>query len=175
MLTVLVPRQPSVYYHHNSRSLFFGFINRLISFFFFFQDAWHSYVFFFFRPEVQKQNYSTNPAILSFSGLLSNMVDCLPAAPHAIDNLKAKLKAVFKKKGESKPTETAAGSKADATKPAEAAAPAAAPTAATTTAATSGPTETKLDAPVLAGKASRGAPLSSLLVHSIFFLCIRMQ
>ncbi|KAG5926008.1 hypothetical protein E4U42_003744 [Claviceps africana] len=81
------------------------------------------------------------------------MVNDMLAAPHAFDNFKAKIKAVFKKKAESKPTKTAADKKADSTKPAEAAAPAAEPTAApataaaTTTAATSGATETKTDAP----------------------------
>lgn len=66
-----------------------------------------------------------------------------------MDNLKAKLKSVFKKKGDTKPTEAAADKMATTTKPAEATA---APTAATTTAATSGATETKPDAPAPAGK-----------------------
>ncbi|KAG6026659.1 hypothetical protein E4U19_002510 [Claviceps sp. Clav32 group G5] len=55
--------------------------------------------------------------------------------PHAMDNLKAKFKSVFKKKGDTKPTEAAADKMATTTKPAEATA---APTTATTTAATSG-------------------------------------
>lgn len=83
------------------------------------------------------------------------------SALHAFDNLKAKLKAAFKKKGESKPEAAkpaeAADGKDNTTKPVEATAPAAAPSAgpaaaATTATATGGVTETKSDAPALAGK-----------------------
>lgn len=105
------------------------------------QYAWHSYVF-------PKQGYLSDS---QFFEACSNMLDYSPAAPHAIDNLKAKLKSVFKKKGDAKPTEAATDKMATTTKPAEAtAAPTAA--AATTTAATSGATETKPDAPAAAGK-----------------------
>lgn len=111
------------------------------------QYAWHSYV-------------CTLPLDIRATQVpplwvLVALTPWLAIALGALDNIKAKLKAAFKKKSDpkpeaAKPAETSEN-KTDAAKPVEGAAPAEA-VPATTTDVTAAATETKPDAPVPAGK-----------------------